>query len=289
MGKMETGPQHTEPNMLGKEAGITQRLVLITIGASCAAIGLEMFLTPNQIIMGGIKGISGLLAHTLEIQMGLLLLLLNLPFILLYGKKKKISQSMLPLFGLTALSGLTILLHPFPPFIENSLHAALFGGLLIGFGVGLIIKYGGLSDGIQHVALFIRKRIPLSMGEIIVFMNIWILGLAGWMFGAAQAIYSLIAYVAAYQATAFTLRCLRKRLIRITSSRSKMIEESLGPVLGAAYRTLHGNNEIPNHEIVIVVSGNKAAKVRSLVARIDPMASFMSTPIAERNEITDYK
>ncbi|CAG7621863.1 YitT family protein [Paenibacillus allorhizosphaerae] len=268
----------------GTESAKWKKIWLPMLGASLSAFGLEMFLTPNRIIIGGMKGISGLLAHMTEMQMGIFLILLNLPFILYSCKKRKNRSVVKAAWGLMLLSGLTILLHPYPPLIENPLPAAVFGGMILGCGVGLIIRYGGLTDGIQQVAGYLAKmRIALTIAEIITLLNIAIFSLAGFMLGWDQAMYSAIAYYATFKSTEYTLNRFRYRMIRIQSTRSAAIEKKLTETFGRGYQLtqMHGTG---GQELFMVLPRKYEKNVLTLVTDIDKEASVTCTPIVPSNE-----
>jgi len=203
----------------------------IVIGVLLVSVGLEMFLTPHKIIPGGVKGIAILLSHVTEMKMGLFLLFMNLPFVL-FNRKKPV-QMLSALLPLIIIPLLAIYMHPFPPLLENPLPAAVCGGLMLGVGLGLIIRYGWYPDGLTVVAVYLNRNIRLSIGELVMLLNLLVLACGGFLFGWDQAIHSIIAYFTAFKAIQFTLEFRNKKLIWISCEgpRDKLIKlltESFG-------------------------------------------------------------
>lgn len=259
--------------------------MMVSCGAVLAAFGMEMFLTPHFIVPGGISGVSTLLSKISEMQLGLFLFLLNLPFVIgIRGKTKSLS---LALLGLILLSLVTIVLHPFPPLVEEPPLAALLGGLLIGFGLGLVLQFGGLADGFQQAAVWLKQsRIGLSVAEIVMLGNILILTAAGLLFGWQQAIYSIFAYVVTYQSTNLTLKVLcRHKAIWVRSERARTIRERLERMEGEPPLL----SRFRQNEIYLVVPKAMEKSIRSLVSGVDAQASYQTAHIdlsgsaAERN------
>ena len=122
---------------------------MVTLGALLVSFGLEIFLVPNNIIDGGIVGISIIMSYLTGIKLELFLLILNVPFLYLgyrqIGKKFVVTT----LFGLSVLSLGTLFLLNVPVPTENPLLASIFGGAFLGVGVGMVIRSGGSLDGTE--------------------------------------------------------------------------------------------------------------------------------------------
>lgn len=184
---------------------IFQRILLITLGAILYAVGLEIFLVPNKVIDGGITGVSIILSYITGWKLGIFLFLLNLPFFFIGYKQIGKTFAVSTLYGIIALSVATTLLHSVPAFTQDILLATVFGGVTLGIGVGLVIRYGGSLDGTEILAILFNKKLPFSVGEIVMFFNLFILGSAGFVFTWDRAMYSLIAYFVAYKTMDITI------------------------------------------------------------------------------------
>ncbi|WP_340582366.1 YitT family protein, partial [Staphylococcus aureus] len=159
---------------------------------------LELFLVPNHIMDGGIVGVSIITSHLLKLPLGIFIFILNLTFIFLCYKKIGKTFSLSTGLGITVLSFSTLSLNNIHPFTEDTLLATVFGGMILGVGVGIVIRYGGSLDGTEILAILANSKTPFSVGEIIMFFNIIIFTVAGFIFNWEQAMYSIIAYYIAY-------------------------------------------------------------------------------------------
>jgi uncharacterized membrane-anchored protein YitT (DUF2179 family) len=178
---------------------IYKRLLYIFCGASLVAISLQLFLVKNNVIDGGIVGVSIILSHISSIEIGLALLLLNTPFFFLgysyLGKRFLI----LSLFAIFVLSIGTHVLEPLPSITNNPFLVILLGGVILGLGVGTVIRYGGSLDGTEVLAILLSKRTPFSIGQIVMFFNLFIFSSSIYIFGFKEAIFSLAAFFLAYK------------------------------------------------------------------------------------------
>ncbi|MFY3790670.1 YitT family protein [Ureibacillus sp. MALMAid1270] len=167
----------------------------IFIGAMMAAVSLEVILIPHGLIDGGITGVSMMLSGIGGFPLSVLLFLLNIPFLLLglkfLGKRFAFSAS----FGIIALAISTGLLERKSPFLEgNTILILIIGGILLGMGIGIVIRNGGVLDGTDVLALLISKKTRLTIGEAIFVINIFIFLLALLLFGWKGAVISIITY-----------------------------------------------------------------------------------------------
>ena len=122
-----------------------RKIIMVMIGAMIMAVGLELFLVPNQIMDGGIVGISIIISHLLSLPLGIFIFVLNIPFIFLGYKQLGKTFAILTGIGITTLSVTSIGLHNLEPFTTDSLLATVFGGIVLGVGVGIVIRYGEIG------------------------------------------------------------------------------------------------------------------------------------------------
>ena len=145
--------------------------LLITVGATLAAIALEIFLVPNNIIDGGIIGISIMVSYITKIKLSVLTFVLNIPFLILGYKQLGKSFLIKAAYAMIVLSLLLEELKPVPELTNDVLLATVFGGLLLGIGVGFVIKFGACLDGTEVVAILINKKTSFSVGQVVMFLN----------------------------------------------------------------------------------------------------------------------
>lgn len=253
-----------------------QRIFFILLGSILMAVGLELFMVPNNVIDGGIVGVSIILSHVTKISLGLFIFLLNIPFFLFGYKQIGKTFALSTLFGIAVLSISTVLLHSVEPVTDNLLLAAVFGGICIGIGIGLVIRYGGSLDGTEIMAIALTKKLPFSVGLIVLFFNIFILGSAGFFFGWDHAMYSLIAYFIAFKMIDTTIEGLDEtKSVWIISEQAEKIGELLLCRLGRGVTYLRGEGGYTGEDkkvIFCVVTRLEEAKLKLIVEEADPDA-----------------
>ena len=117
-------------------------------------------------------GVSIIASHLTGISLGVFIVLLNLPFVIIGYRQIGKTFALSTIFALICFAiGVTIL-HPVPGITQDILLATIFGGIIMGAGVGLIIRNGGSLDGTEITAIILEKRLPFSVGEIVMFFNI---------------------------------------------------------------------------------------------------------------------
>lgn len=169
-------------------------LLMITIGSSLAAFAIEEFLVPCLILDGGVVGISIIISSLTPIKLGLLTIILNIPFLIVGAKKLGKIFIFKSAYGMVIFSILLEVFHTFTNATEEYLLAVCFGGVILGFGVGLVIRFGGCLDGTETVAILLNKKIGWPVGQSVLIFNIIIYSIAGFLFGPDRAMYSLLTY-----------------------------------------------------------------------------------------------
>lgn len=264
---------------------VVKRAFLITVGAVIMAVGLEIFLVPNQVIDGGIVGVSIMLSHITGIKLGLFIFILNIPFFFIGYKQIGKTFAFSTLYGIIILSISTTFLHPVAAFTQDILLASLFGGIVLGIGVGMVIRYGGSLDGTEILAILSSKRLPFSVGEIIMFVNLFILASAGFVFSWDRAMYSLLAYYVAFKLIDITIKGLdESKSVWIISENYEEIGDALLHRLGRGVTYLKGEGAFSGDDkkvIFCVITRLEEAKLKDIVAEHDPSAFLAIADIAE--------
>ncbi|WP_064093908.1 YitT family protein [Rossellomorea aquimaris] len=264
---------------------VVKRAILITIGAIIMAVGLEIFLVPNHVIDGGIVGISIILSHLTGFKLGLFIFVLNIPFFFIGYKQIGKTFAFSTLYGIIVLSVSTTFLHPVPAFTQDILLASLFGGIVLGIGVGLVIRYGGSLDGTEILAILSSKKLPFSVGEIIMFVNLFILASAGFVFSWDRAMYSLLAYYLAFKVIDITIKGLdESKSVWIISENYNEIGDALLHRLGRGVTYLNGEGAFSGDDkkvIFCVITRLEEAKLKDIVTEHDSSAFLAIADIAE--------
>ncbi|WP_423798761.1 YitT family protein [Neobacillus sp. SAB-20_R2A] len=264
---------------------ILQRILLITLGATLMGVGLEIFLVPNNVIDGGITGISIMLSYLTGWNLGIFLFILNIPFFFIGYKQIGKTFALSTLYGIIILSIATTLLHPVPAFTQDILLATIFGGVVLGIGVGIVIRYGGSLDGTEILAILFNNKLPFSVGEIIMFFNLFILGSAGFVFTWDRAMYSLIAYFVAYKTIDITITGLdESKSVWIISDNARQIGDAILHRLGRGVTYLNGEGAFSGDDkkvIFCVINRLEEAKLKEIVTDYDDHAFLAVADIAE--------
>jgi uncharacterized membrane-anchored protein YitT (DUF2179 family) len=257
----------------------------LLIGSLLAAIGLEFFLIPNNIIDGGIVGISIIASYLSKIPLGIFTFVLNIPFLIFGYKQIGKTFVISSLFSITAFSFLISLFHPIPRLTDDILLATVFGGIILGIGVGLIIRYGGSLDGTEIVAIVLSRGTVFSVGQIVMLFNIFILSSAGLVFGWDRAMYSLIAYFLAFKVIDITIEGLDEaKAAIIISENGSDIAEAISARLGRGVTFLEGKGGFTKHQKVIlytVVTRLEISKLKGIINDFDENAFVTISDVSD--------
>lgn len=252
------------------------RSAFIVIGALIVSVALELFLVPNLITDGGITGISVMTSYLSGLPLGIFLFIINLPFLIvgyrMIGKTFAIST----LLGISVMSLGTALLHEVPAFVNNTVLAFVFGGVFLGLGTGLVIRFGGSLDGTEIIAILISRKTPFSVGEIIMFFNFFILVTAGFVFTWESAMFSLLAYYIAYKTIDVVVDGLNEsKSVWIISDQIDEIGDAILSRLGRGVTYLSGEGGFsgdPKKVIFCVITRLEEAKLKEIVTEVDESA-----------------
>lgn len=259
--------------------------ILLTVGAILASYALECFLIPNTILDGGITGISIIISKLTKIPLSMLIIILNVPFI--YIGYKNIGKGFLirTIYSMGIFSLFLSIFQTLEPVTEQILLATVFGGALLGIGVGLIIHFGGCVDGTESVSLVISKKTSFSVGQIVLIFNLIIYTVAGFIFGIDRAMYSLLTYFITFKVIDFVSEGLEqaKAALIITDKGSDMAKEIYNK-LGRTVTTIKGKGLISGEKEVLycVLTRIEVFELRHIVERMDS-SSFIT--ILEVSEI----
>ncbi|WP_102261387.1 YitT family protein [Mesobacillus jeotgali] len=264
---------------------VTQ-LVTITIGAIIAAFGLDMFLVPNAILDGGVIGLSIIAAELTNISMSIYLILFNLPFLYIGYKRMGLKFTLRTLYGVIILSGATAYLHHFEPVTDDLFLATIIGAVILGTGVGLVIRAGGALDGTEIIAILVSKKRTISVGQIVMVMNLFIFILAALLvFSWETAMYSIITYFIAFKMIDVVVEGMEElKSVTIISDVPEEIAEALLKQLGRGMTYIQGQGVFSNEPkkiIYTIVSRIELSTLRSVVDDIDPNALVAIENVAD--------
>ncbi len=252
----------------------------ILAGVFSAGFGLKGFLLPNSFIDGGATGISLLIAETTILDISYVILIVNVPFIVV-GYLQMSRRFVLKTVLAVVVLSIVLALLEFPIITEDRLLASVFGGFFLGAGIGLSVRGGCVIDGTEILALYFSRRLNISMGDIIIVINVLIFGMSAWLLGIEAALYSMLAYFVASKTMDFIIQGIEEYLgLTIISRRSDEIREMIIKEMNTGVTILNGRggygrkgNEPEKMDILYtVVTRLELLKVNRIVDDADPDA-----------------
>lgn len=263
--------------------------LLIVLGILSAGFGLEGFLIPNSFIDGGVTGISLLLTKITNMPLSLFLILINIPFVIVgyyqIGKQFAFKSAA----AIVGLAVCVIFVH-YPVITSDKLLISVFGGFFLGAGIGLAIRGGGVLDGTEILSLFLSKKIGLSIGDLILVMNIIIFSFAAWLLGIEPALYSVLIYLSASKTVDFLVDGIDEYIgvtiitHRVESMRLMIINKlNKGVTIYEGSRGYGKNGDVNrNIEIIYtVVTRMEVSRLNAEIEKIDPDAFVVMNTIKD--------
>lgn len=249
--------------------------IIMTSGAVLAACALETFLIPNTILDGGVTGLSIIINKLSGFSLSLLVLFLNIPFV--YVGFKNLGKTFLfrAVYCMVLFSISLEFFKDLNPFTEDMLLATVYGGSLLGIGVGLVIRFGGCIDGTESVAIVISKKTNFSVGQIVMCYNMILYSVAGFIFGWDRALYSLLTYFITFKVIDFISEGLEQaKAAMIITSKGTHLSNEIYKRLGRTTTTIKGKGLISGEKEVMycVITRVEIFELKRLVEEMDESA-----------------
>lgn len=263
-------------------------ILLVLIGIFSAAFGLKGFLLTNRFIDGGATGISLLVSNTTGIPLALLIILVNAPFVLLAFR---ILGRMFALKTMLAIAGLSVCLAlvSFPDVTKDNLLVAVFGGFFLGAGIGLAVRGGAVIDGTEVLAIYLSRKLGVTMGDVIVMINVVIFSAAAWLLNIEIAMFSMITYLSASKTLDFIVEGIDEYIgVTIVSSHSEEIRLMITQFLDRGITVYKGNKgygrrgEVRDIDIIYcVITRLEINRLNTEIEKIDPNAFVVMSGIRD--------
>lgn len=264
--------------------------IFMLLGILCISFALKSLLMPNNFFDGGVTGIALLLYKKYHINIALIFILLNIPFVLLGGKLINKPFAIKSLIGVIIL-GICLYFIPFPEVSHDKLIVSVFGGFFIGLGVGFGMKSGIALDGIEVLAVYTGKKVGFSMSEIILGINILIFLIAGIFFGLESAFYSMLTYFVASKTIDYVVEGFEEFTgVTIISSKSEEVKEFLVLQMSKGITIYKGErgfmkenfkNSVETDIVYTVVTRLEVRKLKNAIHQIDEKAFIFSSSVKE--------
>ncbi len=215
----------------------------IALGVCSASIGLKAFLLPNDFLDGGATGLSLLIEIMTRIDLSILLVVVNLPFILIGAKQISVPFAIKSSLAILAMA---IVVHflEMPVITSDKLLIAVFGGFFLGAGIGCAIRGGAVIDGTEVLAIAVSRKSSLTVGDFIAVLNVVLFSFAALLVSIETAMYSMLTYLSASKTVDFIINGIEEYIgVTIVSSQSDAIKEVITNELGrgvTAYNSASG-------------------------------------------------
>ncbi len=265
-------------------------LIQLLLGVMLVVFALKGFLIPNKFLDGGIIGISLLLYKIYGINLSLCLIIGNIGFLII--AYKKISKA-LAIKSLIAILLLVIGLElvNIPAITTDRILTAIFGGAILGIGIGLIIRIGAAIDGSEILVVLTRQKIGLSMSEVIILMNTTLFLIIALELGIETAMFSIITYFTAAKMIDYVVDGVEQfTALTIISGQSEKIKNIIVVDFGKGITVYKGERgylpgmiDIKNDcdIIVTIVTRLELLNIKNAIKDADPNAFLYVSTVKE--------
>lgn len=266
-----------------------KEFVFLLLGVLSASVGLKGFLLPNKFLDGGAMGVSLLLQFLTDINLSVLIVAINAPFIVIGARQLSVSFA---LKSSVAIVALALLVHflDFPALTSDKLLISVFGGFLLGMGIGLSIRGGAVIDGTEVLAISISRGTSFTVGDIIAIFNVLLFSLSAVFLSIETAMYSILTYIVASRMVDFIINGIEEYIgVMIVSPESPKIKQQIIHELGRGITSFRSDggygskgNSLPDRDILFcVVTRLEVSKLIYEIDKIDPKAFVIQYPIKD--------
>ena len=256
----------------------------ITLGAMTAAFAIEEFLVPCTILDGGVVGI-GIMINTLSgIPLSILTVVFNIPFLIIGSRKMGKTFILKSAVGMAMFSLFLEVFSPMKSITEEYLLAVSFGGVILGFGVGLVIRFGGCLDGTETVAILLNKKYKFPVGRVVLVFNIFIFIMAGFLFGFDRSMYSLLTYFITSKVLDIVENGMEQtKAAMIITNDSGEISKAIFERLGRTVTIMEGEGLVSGKKVVLycVLTRLEIHELRDIINSIDASAFIAISDVSE--------
>ena len=263
-----------------------REILFITIGIAAASFGLRGFLLPNDFIDGGATGLSLLLRVFFDIPLGVFLITVNVPFVFLGAKLIGRKFAIKSICAILVLAIVVHFLH-FPTITNDKLLISFFGGFFLGLGIGMTMRGGGVIDGTEILAIYLSRKWHMTVGDILLFINIIIFSVGAYLISIEVALYAILTYLIAAKTIDYVVDGVEEYIgVTIISERSEEVRRMITEKMRRACTIYLGKggygNERSTVEIVFtVLTRLEIAKLSTELDKIDQKAFIMMNVVKD--------
>lgn len=256
---------------------VAREIALIAVGCIVFAYGMNAVMIPAKLFSGGLTGIAVIIGYQVpSIDLGLVYLLLNVPLIVLGWVTISRRFIAYTFFGTAFFALVASILQPRPVLLADPLLAALLGGVICGFGCGLILKSMGSAGGMDILAIYLNRRFGLRVGTIAFAANALVIAAGGWLLDLNLALYSIILLFTCGWVTNAVVSGFNARMtLLIVSDMSDIIARELLGNFNRGVTFLNGEGGYSKRSkrvILTVATVTEVPKIKEIIFAKDPRA-----------------
>lgn len=264
-------------------------IFMMLAGIGCAGFGLKSFLLPNNFLDGGATGISLLIAELSGINLSILLVCINLPFILLGYRVISKQFAIRTTFCIVGLA-LCVAFIQYPIITNDKLLVAVFGGFFLGAGTGMAVRGSAVIDGTEVLAIALSKKSGLTIGDVILLVNLVIFAMGAWLISLETALYAMLTYLSASKTVDFIIEGIEEYTgVTIISVKSEKIRMMIIEKLGRGITVYNGERGFGKSGerlydlkiIYTIVTRLEVSKLKFEIEKIDPNAFVVMTSVKD--------
>ena len=258
----------------------------VILGGIITSYGLEAVLIPNNVSDGGVTGLGIVGSQIFGVPLSAFLVVLNIPFLYLGYKQIGKTFAIKSVVGIASLAIGAMVMHNVPTIIEgDTLLVTVFGGIIIGFGMGLALRNGGALDGIDMLAVLLSKRLPFSTGDTILILNVFVFAVVSTVFGLQGALLSGIAYFIAKTVIEMVEVGLGSSVsVRIVTKNHDELIEAISKRLGRSVTLSEVSGGFSGEKMMLVtcvITKLEESKIKDIINSVDKQAFYTFTEVAE--------
>lgn len=271
-------------NLKNCKLSIVIDFFMLTAGAILAAFAIEEFLVPSTILDGGMIGVSIMINNLTSLPLSVLTIIFNVPFLIVGAKKMGVTFIVKSAYAMVIFS---VFLEVFGSWInatDELLLAVSFGGVILGAGVGLVIRFGGCLDGTETVAIMLNRKFKWPVGRTVLIFNIAIYVLAGFLFGFDRAMYSLLTYFITSKVLDIVEVGLEEaKAAMIITDEGLEVAEKIYQQMGRTVTMLEGEGLISGKKVVLycVLTKFEIYELKRVINNIDASAFVAVSDVSE--------
>ena len=242
--------------------------VMIFIGVILIAFGVSNFLAKNNVLDGGVTGVGMIITNFIPVPLAIVTFIINIPFMYLGYKNLGLHFLFKMFFSIFVFSIFLTLFNGIEPLTNDLLLSVVFGGVIIGVGVGLTINFGGCNDGLDCASIVINRKTDISVGKVTLFFNCIIFMISGFLFGFDKCFYAILRYFVTFKAIDFVSDIMQNaKAVLIVTDDGKEISNDIYKYLGRTVTRIQGRGLLSGDKDVLycVISRLEIYQLKKLI------------------------